>query len=471
MANLRDELIRLASRAPELRAQLLPLILEASSPFRQAVVKLASTDANLRRDLVPLLLRTADEGEEESSGSGKASGKFIQFMEEEGDAKVLNPDTGNTVKIKSLRGPKGKKVVQELFQKWLEEQKEDKPVKEKKPKDEEKPKDEKPKGPEEKSEPKESPKDEGKEESKFPTPELKKDRYKKLDTKAYVVLGPKPKGGKRPPGPDGVAFIKGVTTKLTEDSVADLIGAPVLTGSGGAYSMVLSGDEHGIRVTMTGPHITTMTRVLGSDDDGPFIYNDTLKLDPNAPKGLGTKIFATQVAQARAAGVKKIKCNAFRDPSRPDWVGYKVWPKLGYDGEIPFDKPVDPELSTDVAPPFPKDLEDRVKKAGFKEPYRVSHLLQVEGGAEWWDENGVSFNAEFDLGDDSLSMKVLGSYLDAKAKKEDMDPAEWMMKSAASKKKDESDEKKKGKDDHEDIELDEHDAKVLDGIWKRLRKS
>lgn len=101
----------------------------------------------------------------------------------------------------------------------------------------------------------------------------------------------------------------------------------------------------------------------------------------------------------------------------------------------------------------------------------MSHLLQVEGGAEWWDENGVSFNAEFDLGDDSLSMKVLGSYLDAKAKKEDMDPAEWMMKSAASKKKDESDEKKKGKDDHEDIELDEHDAKVLDGIWKRLRKS
>lgn len=108
-------------------------------------------------------IRTADEGgEEENSaggGGGRPSGKFIEFMKEEGDGKVRNPDTGNDVKIKSLKGPKGKKLVNQLFKKWLDAEDDEPkaPAKPEKPKDE-KPKDEKPKPKDEK--PKDKPKDE-----------------------------------------------------------------------------------------------------------------------------------------------------------------------------------------------------------------------------------------------------------------------------------------------------------------------
>ena len=69
--------------------------------------------------------RTAsDEGEEEAKAgpSKKPGGKFIQFMEEMGDEKVRNPDTGNDVKLKSLKGEKGKKLQHEKFEKWLASQ-------------------------------------------------------------------------------------------------------------------------------------------------------------------------------------------------------------------------------------------------------------------------------------------------------------------------------------------------------------
>jgi len=73
------------------------------------------------------VLRTllAEEGaEEDSSGSGGGvSGSFLEFMEEVGDNRVTNPDTGNNVKVKSLKGPKGKKLVQEEFQRRLEKRK------------------------------------------------------------------------------------------------------------------------------------------------------------------------------------------------------------------------------------------------------------------------------------------------------------------------------------------------------------
>ena len=54
---------------------------------------------------------------------GGVSGKFIQFMEEEGDSEVKNPDTGNTVKLKSLKGDKGQRIQRQEFEKWLSKDK------------------------------------------------------------------------------------------------------------------------------------------------------------------------------------------------------------------------------------------------------------------------------------------------------------------------------------------------------------
>ena len=68
----------------------------------------------------------AEEGDDDSSGSGGGvGGMFLRFLEEEGDKKVTNPDTGNKVKLKSLRGPKGKEVQQKAFEDWKENQSDD----------------------------------------------------------------------------------------------------------------------------------------------------------------------------------------------------------------------------------------------------------------------------------------------------------------------------------------------------------
>jgi DNA topoisomerase IB len=66
----------------------------------------------------------AEVAEEDAGGSGGSiGGAFLEFLKEEGDNKVKSPDTGNQVKLKSLKGDKGKKVQQEEFQKWLSKNK------------------------------------------------------------------------------------------------------------------------------------------------------------------------------------------------------------------------------------------------------------------------------------------------------------------------------------------------------------
>ena len=62
----------------------------------------------------------AAEAEDEGSSGGGVSGKFLQFLEEKGSDKMTNPDTGNKVKLKSLKGPKGKELQKREFKKWLD---------------------------------------------------------------------------------------------------------------------------------------------------------------------------------------------------------------------------------------------------------------------------------------------------------------------------------------------------------------
>lgn len=92
-------------------------------PRRHTIIRIASelpVGDPTRRKLLAIL-KVAEDGDEEEKGggSGKPSGKFLEFMEEVGDQRVKNPDTGNEVYVKSLKGPKGQKLVQKQFQEWL----------------------------------------------------------------------------------------------------------------------------------------------------------------------------------------------------------------------------------------------------------------------------------------------------------------------------------------------------------------
>jgi len=71
--------------------------------------------------LLDLSMRVAAEEEEAVPGGGGGKmpgGQWIEFMKEEGDKTIKNPDTGNTVKFKSLKGDKGKKLLRKKFEQW-----------------------------------------------------------------------------------------------------------------------------------------------------------------------------------------------------------------------------------------------------------------------------------------------------------------------------------------------------------------
>lgn len=364
------------------------------------LIRLAYNNPVLRPHILPMLK--------------VAEGSFAEFMREVGDKKVTNPDTGNEVKIKSLKGPKGKELVHKEYERWVGT----------KPKSTEK----KPK------------------KSGIPTLDLKPDRYERCTFYLDVDWSTKVKK----------AF--GKNKPFSKESVADMLGLSTLTQNKEYTVTVEPTDSWTPNIIIAGPDIEFMKRTLHVDEKGnPYIHNHTMQLSPDAPKGLGTRIFATQVAQAKAAGVAYLKCSAFRGGNT--WVGYKVWPKLGYDGDIPMTETSGGEgLEPEVVKDLHEKFDEKFKAAGFKEPYQVSHLYRVEGGQEWWEENGDSFDAKFDLSDGSFSMKVLSAYLEEKAKQAKVSTKEWLSKTA------------KAKEQHEELDLDEADHKALDAVWSKLRK-
>ena len=56
----------------------------------------------------------------------------------------------------------------------------------------------------------------------------------------------------------------------------------------------------------------------------------------------------------------------------------------------------------------------------------MSDFYRVDGGTEWWEQNGRGFGATFDLSDGSLSMKILSEYVAKKAEKDGKKPEDWV---------------------------------------------
>lgn len=124
------------------------------------------------------------------------------------------------------------------------------------------------------------------------------------------------------------------------------------------------------------------------------VHNDIFKVKESARrKGAGAASFGRQVEAARAAGAAKIETYARRDDNM---VGYKVWPRFGYDA------------------PLPPDVIERLPESLAKAA-RLSDLMATEEGRLWWDENGRGLLMTFDLTPGSLSLTTWEEYLRAKA--------------------------------------------------------
>ena len=415
--------------------------------LRESLIKLSYHVGNLQSCLVPLLTKTASEGipekgEEEAPAGKKPKGPppgwdlFLKEKYEGGKRKVTNPNpktrqkwpqvtTSTALKEAIFR----KKVMQEYSQ-WAKDNKD---------------------------------KLKGKNSQPVSQPELK------VPEKAVKKGIPAPKKIHKDliVSEQSASALKAIRDHLRDnnidldipDDALELVGASPLTAKEDIVKPSFRVESHrgdaGIQMYIQNRHVSNMIRWIGKDKKGKkYIYNDTLYMKDDAPDGMGARIFASQVAQAAKEGYDRIDCLAFR--SGP-WVGYKVWPKLGYDGEIPKNL---------FLFEWPEKFDKAFEKKGFEKPYKVSHLYQVPGGMEWWEENGTSFDATFDLTEGSQSMRILTAYLDKKAKQNNTTVEDWMSKTAKKKDTPKKDNPQEGKKGHEEIPLTPEDHKILDEIWK-----
>lgn len=136
----------------------------------------------------------------------------------------------------------------------------------------------------------------------------------------------------------------------------------------------------------------TVTQIQGG---GYAMQNDEIYIKEEfRGDGLGTKIFADQVANLRAMGFSHISCWAGRNEVHN---GYYTWARLGYD--CPLHSILD--LNHDLTKVFPSasTLQD---------------IMTTKEGREWWKEKGKAFKAVFNLSPDSRNSRVLADYLTTK---------------------------------------------------------
>ena len=147
-----------------------------------------------------------------------------------------------------------------------------------------------------------------------------------------------------------------------------------------------------LRVRATHPWLDgPALRYLYRDPAGRLaIRNERLDVRDEAPEGVATRMLAHQVRAAQQLGVAYLSAEAAGGPGSR-FVGYDVWPRLGYDGLIPG------------------VVRERLPDA-FRGIQSVLDLVLAPGGAQWWRRHGRGFEATFDLRDGGRSLDVLAAY-------------------------------------------------------------
>lgn len=169
------------------------------------------------------------------------------------------------------------------------------------------------------------------------------------------------------------------------DDAASFVGAPAGT------IVEIDGNE----VTVSGSGGFKMIRTISRDS----IHADYFKIGDDY-KSQGTAIVSQMVKQARQLGFKKIETHAAGYLGDPEYNGYYTWPLMGYDQPV-------------------KGLrQESMIKAKWPNVETIQDLFAEPGGRDWWFVHGTSLvNAEFDLSDDSRSMRVMERYINEKRRK------------------------------------------------------
>jgi hypothetical protein len=145
----------------------------------------------------------------------------------------------------------------------------------------------------------------------------------------------------------------------------------------------------------------TSSRVLKAATyyDPMQIYNSIFEAKPGAPKGIGSRVVARQMAEAAALGVGVVTLHAAGSLGNY-YNGYYTWPRLGYNN-------TDPSYLDSYRPSMPADLQSAVD---------LLDLMNRPGGATWWENNGGDIpSVSFDTTPGSRSWQALNDYLAVKS--------------------------------------------------------
>lgn len=143
-------------------------------------------------------------------------------------------------------------------------------------------------------------------------------------------------------------------------------------------------------------------RKIYKDASGKLVCKNSYFEVQGQKSGLGAKIFTSQVELLSNNGFDRIVTDAARcDKDGGDtFVGYKVWPKFGYDGP----------LSSEIKKRLANDFAGRIEASA----QTVQQLYKTKDGMTWWEKNGTGINLTFDLNRNSESRRALARYTKAK---------------------------------------------------------
>lgn len=191
---------------------------------------------------------------------------------------------------------------------------------------------------------------------------------------------------------------------LANERVLEYFDEEALARLSGAFSdSIVQATIEGLAIVMEVHHpaVRKMRRELSFDiqEDCWFIYNSKFRINPDYwGQQLAVRSVATQARAAQSLGIRRISTYAlgnFQMANRPSkderWSGYWVWPRIGFNGEIP------PEVRRKLSAPF----------SGCK---TLSDLMQTDEGEAEWLLHGDDVAVRFDTAQGSTSWKILERY-------------------------------------------------------------
>jgi 8-oxo-dGTP pyrophosphatase MutT (NUDIX family) len=176
-----------------------------------------------------------------------------------------------------------------------------------------------------------------------------------------------------------------------------------LLGDGEIESMMFEGDSKNYEIRAISQDCFSK-RNFRVADKRVLMQEFLLNPEMEKAKGTGSKIFFNQVTEFKKAGFEGLETEA----SRSDvYNGYYSWAILGYE--------INPENQSQIEQ-FSK-LTQQSDNEKIKSCKTLSELVSFKEGADYWKEEGFTFDGVFDMKDNSTSMKMLNSYVQRRHEK------------------------------------------------------